>query len=204
MKKLLLTLALVFGTLTAANAQIGIIGGWTTAKTPSDIAGLKPQNGNMFHAGVAYKFELGPVFTLQPALVYQGKTTFVNEPQDASTLYTRGNFLELELGCQVGIDLLALRPYFLFEPFIGYDLGSVNRIDGVSSPSLNDARNKFEGGFGVGGGIELLNHIQISVQWFMNFGKLYDANKLSAGFAEAGFANLKNFQGVKVSLGLFF
>lgn len=202
MKKLLLTLALVFGTLTAANAQFGIFGGWTTAKTPSDIADLKPQNGNMFHAGVAYKIELGPVFTLQPALVYQGKTTFVNEAQTAASLYTRGNFLELEVGAQVGIDLLALRPYFLFEPFIGYDLGSVNLVNGDVKTALNDARNKLEYGFGVGGGIELLNHIQISVQWFMNIGNLYNGNKLSVEYEEL--KNLKNFQGVKISLGLFF
>ena len=202
MKKLLLTLALVLGSFTAAHAQFGIVGGWTTAKTPSSVSDLKPQNGNMFHAGVAYKFELGPVFTLQPALVYQGKTTFVDESLTASTLYTRGNFLELELGCQVGIDLLALRPYFLFEPFIGYDLGSVNLVNGDVKTVLNDARNKFEYGFGVGGGIELLNHLQISVQWFMNIGNLYNGNKLSVDYSEL--KNLRNFQGVKISLGLFF
>lgn len=202
MKKLLVTLALVLGTITVAHAQIGIIGGWTTAKTLSSISDLQPRNGNMFHAGVAYKIELGPVFTLQPALVYHGKTTFVNDAQAASSLYTRGNFLELEVGAQVGIDLLALRPYFLFEPFVGYDLGSINWFNGAQNTSLSDARNKFEYGFGVGGGIELLNHIQISVQWFMNIGNLYDAKKLAAEYAN--YANLRNFQGVKVSLGLFF
>ena len=203
MKKLLLTLALVFGTLSAANAQFGIVGGWTTAKTPSSIADLKPQNGNMFHAGVAYKIELGPVFTLQPALVYQGKTTFVNEAQPAASLYTRGNFLELEVGAQVGIDLLALRPYFLFEPFIGVDLGALNKLNGEVSQVLNDAKKKFEYGFGVGAGIELVSHIQISVQWFMNIGNLYDGNKL-ANTNLSSLTNLRNYQGVKVTLGLFF
>jgi len=199
MKKLLLTLALVFGTLTAANAQFGIVGGWTTAKAPSEVSALSPKNASMFHAGLAYKIELGPVFTLQPALLYHGKTTSVTEGDN--TLYSRGNFLELDLGCQVGIDLLALRPYFLFEPFIGYDLGSFNLYNGTSSDILNNARNKFEFGFGVGGGIELLNHLQISAQWFMNVGHLYDGNKLT-GLSDLG--KLKNFQGVKLTLGLFF
>lgn len=200
MKKLLLTLVLVLGTFTAAHAQFGIIGGWTTAKAPSTVADLSPKNANLFHAGVAYKFELGPFFALQPALVYQGKATYVDE---ASSLYSRSNFLELELGTQVGIDLLALRPYFLFEPFIGFDLGAFNKLNGDVSQVLNDAKNRFEWGFGVGGGIELVNHIQISVQWFMNFGKLYDGSKL-ANTELRSLTNLKNYQGVKITLGLFF
>ena len=201
MKKLLLTLALVFGTLTAANAQFGIIGGWTMAKVPTTGAELMPKNGNLFHAGVAYKFDFGPFFTLQPELVYQGKASYVEH--GGSTLYSRGNYLELGVGAQVGIDLLALRPYFLFEPFIGYDLGALNRLNGEVNQVLNEAKNKFEGGFGVGGGIELVNHIQISVQWFMNFGKLFNGNKLN-NTDWSRLANLNNYQGVKITLGLFF
>ncbi len=200
MKKLLLTLALMLGTLTAANAQFGIIGGWTTAKAPSTVGDLLPKNASLFHAGVAYKFEIGPFFALQPALVYQGKATYVNQQ---SSLYSRSNFLELELGTQVGIDLLALRPYFLFEPFIGVDLGALNKLNGNVEQALNDARKKFEVGFGVGAGIELVSHIQISVQWFMNFGKLYDSDKL-ANTNLSSLTNLRNYQGVKVTLGLFF
>ena len=194
MKKLLLTLALMLGTLTAANAQFGIIGGWTTAKAPSTVGDLLPKNASLFHAGVAYKFEIGPFFALQPALVYQGKATYVNQQ---SSLYSRSNFLELELGTQVGIDLLALRPYFLFEPFIGVDLGALNKLNGEVSQVLNDAKKKFEYGF------ELVSHIQISVQWFMNFGKLYDSNKLVNTDLNS-LTNLRNYQGVKITLGLFF
>ena len=201
MKKLLLTLALMLGTLTAANAQFGIIGGWTMAKLPTTGAELMPKNGNLFHAGVAYKFDFGPFFTLQPELVYQGKASYVEH--GGSTLYSRGNYLELGVGAQVGIDLLALRPYFLFEPFIGYDLGALNRLNGEVNQVLNEAKNKFEGGFGVGGGIELVNHIQISVQWFMNFGKLFNGNKLN-NTDWSRLANLNNYQGVKITLGLFF
>ena len=161
---------------------------------------LLPKNASLFHAGVAYKFEIGPFFALQPALVYQGKATYVNQQ---SSLYSRSNFLELELGTQVGIDLLALRPYFLFEPFIGVDLGALNKLNGEVSQVLNDAKKKFEYGFGVGAGIELVSHIQISVQWFMNFGKLYDSNKLVNTDLNS-LTNLRNYQGVKITLGLFF
>ena len=111
--------------------------------------------------------------------------------------------MELELGTQVGIDLLALRPYFLFEPFIGVDLGALNKLNGEVSQVLNDAKKKFEYGFGVGAGIELVSHIQISVQWFMNIGNLYDGNKL-ANTNLSSLTNLRNYQGVKVTLGLFF
>lgn len=215
MKKLLLSLVLTLGMLVTANAQIGIIGGWTTAKAPVSASEVleSAKNASLFHAGLAYKFELGPVFTLQPALVYQGKAASVNvaatEDASAQSLYSRSNFLELEVGAQVGIDLLALRPYLLFEPFIGYDLSAFNTLaddvnSGVSTV-LNNAKNKLEYGFGVGAGIELVNHVQLSVQWFMNLGKLYNGEKLTVGEQDySQFTNLKNYQGVKLTLGLFF
>lgn len=216
MKKLMLTLALALATFTAAYAQFGVVGGWTTSKTPTggDWKAVV-ENVNMFHAGVAYKFNVAELITLQPALSYQVKGSNVtSDTALQDILFTRGNFVEFDLGMQLGLDLLILRPYFLFEPFIGYDVSPLSSASLYSVNSsnlnqyLNEAKNKLEYGFGIGGGIELMKHLQVSVQWFMNGGKLFDGDKIDQDAALAlflqGYKDLKNYQGVKISLGLFF
>lgn len=219
MKKLILTLALAFATLTAANAQIGVFGGWSTSRT--DNGGnweATVKNMSLWNAGLAYKFEIGPFFTIQPGLAYQVKGT--NVQSALQSLASRSGFLELDLGLQLGLDLLVLRPFFLFEPFIGYQVYDNEEFrllsynfgqsvqDGNLTTYLANAKNKFEFGFGVGGGIELLNHLQVSAQWFMNAGQLFNADRLTAdavkSVAVSNFQDLKNYSGVKITLGLFF
>ena len=209
MKKIILTLALVFASI-AANAQFGVIGGWTSSRTGAEGSVFKRENlksVSLYHVGVAYKVDMGALFTIQPALVYQAKGTLVED--SLGSLSSRGGFLELELGMQLGLDLLAFRPYFLFEPFLGYQVVSEgeNLTAQDMNTQLNNAKNKFEVGFGIGAGVEILNHLQLSFQWFMNVGKLYDANKLNAdvmGAALSNYKDLKNYQGVKLTLGMFF
>ena len=61
--------------------------------------------------------------------------------------------------------------------------------------------NKLEYGFGLGGGLEISDHLQLSVQWFNNLGTMFSER------AEAGAASLekiKNFQGIKFSLAILF
>lgn len=222
MKKLLLSLVMVFATMVAAHAQFGIVGGWTSSKSPVGNTDAVVTPNSLFHVGVTYKIGLGPFFAIQPTLAYQVKGSDVEIPGGLGgtivavkdVFHSRGNYVELGAGLQLGIDLLALRPFILFEPFVGYDVSSVNKASLYSVNAetvdayLNDAKNKFEYGFGVGGGLELLRHFQVSVQWFMNGGKLYNADKLSRdavkGALLAGCKDIKNYQGVKVTLGILF
>ena len=210
MKKLFLTLALVFATLASANAQFGVIGGWTSSNAKVD-GSWKPDTKSMslYHLGVAYKIKMGPLFAAQPELSYQVKGAVLND--NISTLSTRGSYVELGLGMQLGVDLLVFRPFFLFQPFIGYqvygneDLQVFGPSSSVLYNQLKDAKNKFEGGFGVGGGLELMNHFQITVQWFKNIGQLYDGGKFN-DYADvlSGLKDVKNYSGVKITLGMFF
>ena len=210
MKKLFLTLALVFATLASANAQFGVIGGWTSSNAKVD-GSWKPDTKSMslYHLGVAYKIKMGPLFAAQPELSYQVKGAVLND--NFSTLSTRGSYVELGLGMQLGVDLLVFRPFFLFQPFIGYqvygneDLQVFGPSSSVPYNQLKDAKNKFEGGFGVGGGLELMNHFQITVQWFKNIGQLYDGGKFN-DYADvlSGLKDVKNYSGVKITLGMFF
>jgi hypothetical protein len=214
MKKLFLCIALVLAAMATANAQFGVIGGWTSSNTSTD-GNWKPDTKSMslYHVGVAYKIKMGPIFSAQPELSYQVKGATLKD--NFRNLSTRSGYVELGLGLQLGVDLLVFRPFFLFEPFIGYQVyGSVDYniftygMDMEPFRSyLRDAKNKFEGGFGVGGGLELMNHFQISVQWFKNIGQLYNGDKLNASAVEAAVSDLKdvkNYSGVKITLGMFF
>jgi hypothetical protein len=219
MKKLFLTLALTVLSLTAAHAQFGVIGGFTSSTTkiaPGTNWSAEIQKAPLWHAGVAYKIGMGPFFTLQPQLTYQTKGSGVKDA--ARNLKSQAGFVELGLGAQLGLDLLIVRPYLLLEPFIGYDVTPGERFSGdlagisLTNDQINqylkDARNKFEVGFGIGGGIEVMRHVQVSVQWFMNVGKLYSEDRLAADAVlktfTANYKDLKNYQGLKVTVGIFF
>ena len=235
MKRLLAVLVLSLTTVVAAHAQFGIVGGFTSSATFVDtqnpMENLK--NVSLFHAGVAYKVKMGPMFVLEPALMYQMKGANLHESvasvkSGATTLTdmsksfdSKTGYVELSLGAQLGIDLLAFRPYLLFEPFVGvkvYDaenyasswkVGTAEFTGGSEdiNKALSGAKNLIEGGFGVGAGVELVNHVQISVQWFMNLGKLYNEDKLNQDVladVKANYKDIHNYQGVKLTLGIFF
>ena len=78
-------------------------------------------------------------------------------------------------------------------------------IDGVTK-ALNDAKNKLDYGISLGGGIEIVRHIQLTVKWYKNLGPLFNEGKLaSVGDAVvAAYKDTKNYQGIKVTLGIFF
>ena len=213
MKKLISVIALLVAGMTAAHAQLGIIGGFTSSNTAINqddvMANLK--NVSLYHAGVSYKIESGSILVLEPTLVYQMKGAELTESNSETffeSLNTKTGFVELSLGLQAGLDLLAFRPYFVLEPFVGYAVTGSENLDNVDSEALNRVKNKLEYGFGIGGGIELLDHLQVSVQWFKNLGNLYDGEKIKAEEALAAvgdsFKGVQNYSGIKVSLAIFF
>lgn len=206
MKKVLIVLVLVFTSAFAANAQFGIVGGFTASKTGVDKSlAENAKFVSMYHAGIAYKFEIGSFFAIQPALTFQMKGANIDAIKDVNTAFTslnaKSGFLELNLGLQLGPDLLVVRPYALLEPFIGYQVYDPDKESLSIAKSWDEAKNKFEVGFGVGAGVEIFDHVQLSVQWFMNFGKLYNGDKIKNVQELVG---VKNFQGIKVTAGIFF
>ena len=177
--------------MSAASAQhFGVIGGFTSSKTNLKEVNLK--NAAAWHAGVAYKHDFGPVFTLQPAITYEAKGA---EIQGAKW---QTGYVEASVGLQLGIDLAIVRPFGVFEPFLGYQVYGEEFKDGGVKENIMAITNHFEYGFGVGGGVELFNFLQLSVQWFKNFGYLFKED------ARAAHANVQNYQGIKVTLGVFF
>jgi hypothetical protein len=207
MKRIITLVAVAAASLVMAayaQAQPGFIAGLTSSKSDMSSAVDDAENIALYHAGLTYKIDLGAGFAIQPSLIYQVKGTKISELNNSSDSdwKLKTGYAELPVGIQWGPDLVAFRPYAFAEPFIGYKITSSDKVD-----TLNDwtkqAKNKFEYGFGVGGGLEIASHIQLSVQWFKNLGKMFDENASSAETWEKA-KDFNNFQGIKFSLAILF
>ena len=184
-----------------ARAQFGILAGLTSSKV--DMAGAVDdvKNISLYHAGLTYKINLGVGFALQPSVIYQVKGASIGNLDTASDsdFKLKSGYVELPLGIQWGPELTVFRPYVFAEPFIGYQVTSSDKAESFSDWT-SQAKNKFEYGFGVGGGIEIASHIQLSVQYFNNMGNLIaeeTAESSSASWSE----RIGSFKGIKFTLG---
>lgn len=221
MKKLVSLLSAAFLMVAASvsvHAQVGVVGGFTSSQTKFDGAGFNTRSVSLYHAGVLYRGDLGGGFVLQPALTYQMKglsmTQIAADPGagTGNQFNSRTGYLEMALGVQFGVDLMFFRPYLFVEPFLGYGLNKGGESYGGWSAddlkaSVTAAKNLLEYGFGVGGGIEITRHLQISGQYFMNLGNLFSENKLNLEGLQMDkslLTNLSNYHGVKISLAILF
>lgn len=199
----------LFAALDAPAADFGIIGGYTSSKTK--ISQWAPKNADGYHFGVALNVPVVAGIVIQPQLTYQVKKADVSgtiaDPNvnsvGTSSVKTSANYLEGGIQLQWGPDLLLFRPYVFAEPFIGYALSSKSETS--TDVSFKDAVYSLEYGLGVGGGIEI-GRFQLSAKYFWNFGDLYDGDELNeyADQVKSAVKDQKSFQGVSLTLGIFF
>ena len=182
-----------------AHAQFGIVGGITSSTTEMTTA-EDVKSMSLYHAGLTYKFNLGAGFAIQPSVLYQVKGANLGELNTASSedFKVKSGYVELPVGLQWGPDLMVFRPFVMAEPFIGYQVTSSDRGADSIEGWTEQAKNKFEYGFALGGGLELAGNIQLSVQWFNNMGNL--VNSSSSDFSD----KVKNFKGIKFSVAILF
>ena len=218
MKKILTLIVALMATTAVAHAQFGIIGGFTSSKTSIDTKNISEnfKGVSLFHAGIAYKVKLPLGFAIQPALTYEMKGANLEQVKSIneglSSLSTKAGYIQLGAGIQWGIDLLVARPFLLVQPFFGYQVTGSEKLNVLNSSGeeynnfFKTAKNKLEYGFELGGGVEVVKHIQVSVVWFKNLGYLYDGDKITdVGAAVIGaYKDTKNYSGIKVSVGIFF
>ena len=191
MKKLLTVIAVALMSVTLAHAQFGIVAGYNSSSTKIKDAAADFKTASLWHAGVAYKINIGSL-AIQPSLTYAMKGTSIDNVQ-----YKTG-YLEASVGAQVGIDLLVARPFVVLEPFLGYQLYGNN-------DDIKNIANKVEYGFGIGIGADVLKHLQLRIEWYKNLGHLAGTNITQAvDQTKAAILQKSNYQGVKITAGFFF
>lgn len=175
MKKLIVIVASLLVAV-SAHAQFGITAGITSSKATIDAALSDVQNVTQYHVGLTYKIDLG-IIAIQPALVYNVKGAKVSEFKalgDIASFDYKNGYLELPVQVQAGLNLGVARIYAIAEPFIGYAItnstqsSNGNKID----VKWDEVKNKLEYGVGVGAGVELIKHVQISARYFWNLGNV--------------------------------
>lgn len=232
MKKIIAILAVAsaaVGMSLSAAAQgtaakgFGIVGGFTSSS--SNAKNFDKSSVSQYLFGITYKLPLVSGFAIQPGLIYHVKGANLEDADKnhvsaydfVSSFQTKTGYLEVPVQIQWGPDLLAFRPYAFAEPFVGYQVTKDEDVKGVTvsedelNSYLNDHKRKLEYGLGLGLGLEF-SRLQISAKYFWNFGSLYTAPDQSTGSAvnAAGstirnaFKDGKNFNGIDVSLAIFF
>ncbi len=175
MKKLIVIVASLLVAV-SAHAQFGIVAGITSSKATIDAALSDVQNVTQYHVGLTYKIDLG-IIAIQPALIYNVKGAKVSEFKelgDIASFDYKNGYLELPVQVQAGLNLGVARIYAIAEPFIGYAItnstqsSNGNKID----VKWDEVKNKLEYGVGVGAGVELIKHVQISARYFWNLGNV--------------------------------
>ncbi|MCL2098502.1 MAG: PorT family protein [Bacteroidales bacterium] len=155
MKKLLILLTvLVVAGSAEAKIRVGLKGGLNFASFPkSNVYVFDNRTG--WHIGGMMNIGL-PLFGLavQPEFMYSSKGA-----DGASSGY-----VEIPVDLQWGFKLPLLRPYLSLTPYMSY---AVN-----SNMPMTDI-NKWDGGIGVGAGIDIWK-LQLSIKYFWGFGKVTD------------------------------
>ena len=83
-------------------------------------------------------------------------------------------YVELPVQVQAGINLGLARLYGFVEPFLGYAVtNQVSFAQGEPKKTWDNIKSKMEYGIGVGAGVELIQHVQVSVKYFWNMGQMY-------------------------------
>lgn len=178
MKKAIIAIAALFVAL-SANAQIGIVAGLTSSSTNVEAAVADIKNVNQYHVGITYKIGIGNMLAIQPALIYNMKGTQLGDIaglDDVDVDYKTG-YLELPVQVQLGFGIGSIaRVYGFAEPFVGYAI--TNQVQGIGDTIKNwdNVKNRFEYGVGLGAGVELFRHLQVSVKYFWNLGDVYGAD----------------------------
>lgn len=182
--------------------RFGIIGGLTTTSTKfsTAIADIKGGDFNQFHVGICYNQPLVLGMAIQPGLEYNVKGLQFAQLEGIKDINFKTGYLELPVQVQWGLDLLGvLRPYVFAEPFIGFALNNTANAETVSAKGWDYLKSRFEGGLGVGAGIDVFRHVQVSFRYFWNLGEVYKIDAGSLGTISSG-----NCQGFKVSAAILF
>ena len=215
MKKFIIAIAALFVAATAS-AQIGISAGLTSSSTTLDGAYSDVVSGavNQYHVGLTYKIGIGNLLAIQPSVLYNVKGSNFNvEDLTSTSLNFKTGFVEVPVQVQLGFGLGTLaRVYALAEPYVGYAITNEVTTKSAIAAAANtqqtwdNVKNRLEYGVGVGAGVELLRHLQVSVKYFWTLSDLYGLQdaKLDNIINSLSNINMKNANGVAATVTILF
>ena len=203
MKKAIIAIAALFIAFTSANAQFGVVAGLTSSSTNLESAIADVKNVNMYHVGVTYKIGIGNMLAVQPALIYNVKGSRLDALAGVEDINFKTGYLELPVQVQLGFGVGSLaRVYGFAEPFVGLAITNKTKFGEIVDKGWDNLAQKFEYGVGLGAGVELFRHLQVSVKYFWNLGDVYGAD-IKFGDVAADIASSK-CNGIAASVAFLF
>ena len=203
MKKLLTVLAALVIAV-SAHAQFGIIAGVTSPSQELQEAYDNYSLIDQYHAGITVKIPLFLGFAVQPSLIYEVA------PEKS---FSKVGSIQLPVQIQWGLGIGGIgRVYAFAEPYVGYMVDETTfNFDGQKLEDKDwEFTNRLTYGAGVGVGVEVLKHIQVSARYIWNMGNLLDADGKAningdemVETVKQGL-NEKTNNGIKVSLAFLF
>lgn len=169
----------------SAHAQFGVVAGITSSSSnlKDAVADVQAQNITQYHVGVTYKLDLG-LIAIQPSILYNMKGTKLNVANIGATeLDYKTGYVEVPVQLQAGLNLGVARIYGFAEPFVGYAITNQVNSSLAKDPQAtwNNIKSKLEYGVGLGVGVELIKHVQVSAKYFWNMGSMYGTSIDFAG-----------------------
>ncbi len=181
--------------------RFGVLGGFTSSSTT--IKNVTTKSVSLYHAGVTAEFPLLGGFHIQPSIIYQVKGASADNIGSVALsdfFETKVGFIEIPVQLQWGPDLMAFRPYAFAEPFVGFRISDKNK---GAAETVSDKLKKAEYGLGLGVGLEI-SRFQLSAKYYWNFGEIYNTGDTAKQTITDAVNNGNNFNGIAVSLAVFF
>ena len=173
----------------SAHAQFGVVAGITSSSSnlKDAVADVQTQNITQYHVGITYKLDLG-LIAIQPSILYNMKGTKLGDITSvgavtADDIEYKTGYIEVPVQLQAGLNLGVARIYGFAEPFVGYAITNQVNSSLAKDPqsTWNNIKSKLEYGVGLGVGVELIKHVQVSAKYFWNMGSMYGTNIDFAG-----------------------
>ena len=204
MKKLIVIVASLLVAV-SAHAQFGVVAGITSTKSNLKEAWADVKNITQYHVGLTYKLDLG-LLAIQPSILYNMKGTKLDVASadvTAAELDYKTGYIEVPVQLQLGLNLGVARIYGFAEPFIGYAITNSATLGGTDlKANWENVKNRLEYGVGLGAGVELIKHVQVSVKYFWNMGDMYGTNISFAGITQT--IGEQKASGIAASVALLF
>lgn len=189
----------------SAHAQFGVVAGITSTKSNLKEAWADVKNITQYHVGLTYKLDLG-LLAIQPSILYNMKGTKLDVASadvTAAELDYKTGYIEVPVQLQLGLNLGVARIYGFAEPFIGYAITNSATLGGKDlKADWENVKNRLEYGVGLGAGVELIKHVQVSVKYFWNMGDMYGTNISFAGITKT--ISEQKASGIAASVALLF